>query len=180
MFLWSPSAICPPNQFRCGDNQCISKKQQCDTYSDCSDGSDELSCGKSIRSSCTCPLPTRSLPHLLLLWPSDTDPPGQGPTSGPNAIVSVIAIILLVFVIGGAYFFCQRVVCRCYKGQSGSFPHEYISGTPHVPLNFIAPSGSQRGTFQGKAATTTGTAAGGHLCRGADRCPVQVSPVGSP
>ncbi|XP_029697135.1 low-density lipoprotein receptor-related protein 5 isoform X2 [Takifugu rubripes] len=115
--------ICPPNQFRCGDNQCISKKQQCDTYSDCSDGSDELSC--------------------------DADPPGHGAGSGPNAIVSVIAIILLVFVIGGAYFFCQRVVCRCYKGQSGSFPHEYISGTPHVPLNFIAPSGSQRGTFQG-------------------------------
>lgn len=72
-----------------------------------------------------------------------------GSGGGPNAIMSVLAVILLVLLVGGAYFFCQRV-CRCCKGQSGSFPHEYISGTPHVPLNFIAPSGSQRGTFQGE------------------------------
>lgn len=41
-------AICLPNQFRCGDNHCITKKQQCDNYSDCLDGSDELSCGINI------------------------------------------------------------------------------------------------------------------------------------
>ena len=78
-------------------------------------------------------------------------PPSSGiPNTGPNTIGPVIAIILLVFVIGGAYFVCQRVVCRRYKGPSGTFPHEYISGTPHVPLNFIAPSSSQHGTFQGE------------------------------
>ncbi|XP_058500814.1 low-density lipoprotein receptor-related protein 5 [Solea solea] len=117
--------ICPPNQFRCGDNQCITKKQQCDNYSDCPDGSDELAC-------------------------EYVSPPSSGiPNTGTNTIVPVIAIILLVFLIGGAYFICQRVVCRRYKGPSGTFPHEYISGTPHVPLNFIAPSSSQHGTFQG-------------------------------
>lgn len=79
-------------------------------------------------------------------------PPSSGiPNTGPSTtIVIIIAFILLVFVIGGAYFVCQRVVCRRYKGPSGTFPHEYISGTPHVPLNFIAPSSSQHGTFQGK------------------------------
>uniref|UniRef100_A0A665WA41 EGF-like domain-containing protein n=1 Tax=Echeneis naucrates TaxID=173247 RepID=A0A665WA41_ECHNA len=117
--------ICPPNQFRCGDNQCITKKQQCDNYSDCPDGSDELAC-------------------------EYMSPPSSGvPDTGSNTIGPVIAIILLVFVIGGAYFVCQRVVCRCYKGPTGAFPHEYISGAPHVPLNFIAPSSSQHGTFQG-------------------------------
>uniref|UniRef100_A0A8C9ZBD5 Low density lipoprotein receptor-related protein 5 n=1 Tax=Sander lucioperca TaxID=283035 RepID=A0A8C9ZBD5_SANLU len=117
--------ICPPNQFRCGDNQCITKKQQCDNYSDCPDGSDELAC-------------------------EYVSPPSSGiPNTGPNTIGPVIAIILLVFVVAGAYFVCQRVVCRRYKGPSGTFPHEYISGTPHVPLNFIAPSSSQHGTFQG-------------------------------
>ncbi|XP_056271674.1 low-density lipoprotein receptor-related protein 5 isoform X2 [Pseudoliparis swirei] len=119
--------ICPPNQFRCGNNQCITKKQQCDTYSDCPDGSDELAC-------------------------EYVAPPSGGvPSAGPNTVGPVIAIILLVFVIGGAYLVCQRVVCRRYKGPSGTFPHEYISGTPHVPLNFIAPSTSQHGTFQGIA-----------------------------
>lgn len=40
-----PSAICLPNQFRCNNKQCILKKQQCDSYSDCADNSDELFCG---------------------------------------------------------------------------------------------------------------------------------------
>uniref|UniRef100_A0A673ZAX5 Low density lipoprotein receptor-related protein 5 n=1 Tax=Salmo trutta TaxID=8032 RepID=A0A673ZAX5_SALTR len=66
-----------------------------------------------------------------------------------HTIGPVIGIILSVFVMGGMYFLCQRVVCRRYKGPNGAFPHEYISGTPHVPLNFIAPSSSQNGTFTG-------------------------------
>ena len=35
-----------PNQFRCSNNKCILKKQQCDSFSDCMDGSDELFCGE--------------------------------------------------------------------------------------------------------------------------------------
>lgn len=78
------------------------------------------------------------------LSPSSSDP-GHSSTIGP-----VIGIILSVFVMGGLYFVCQRVVCRRYKGPNGAFPHEYISGTPHVPLNFIAPGSSQHGTFTGQ------------------------------
>ncbi|KAJ8249123.1 hypothetical protein GJAV_G00231420 [Gymnothorax javanicus] len=115
--------ICLPNQFRCGNSQCILKKQQCDSYSDCADNSDEVFCE--------------------FLSPSSSDP-GHTSTIGP-----VIGIILSVFVMGGMYFVCQRVVCRRYKGPNGAFPHEYISGTPHVPLNFIAPGSSQHGTFTG-------------------------------
>uniref|UniRef100_A0A8C8JNS3 EGF-like domain-containing protein n=1 Tax=Oncorhynchus tshawytscha TaxID=74940 RepID=A0A8C8JNS3_ONCTS len=112
--------ICLPNQFRCNNKQCILKKQQCDSYNDCADNSDELFCGVDVQS------------------PSHTS------TIGP-----VIGIILSVFVMGGMYFVCQRVVCRRYKGPNGAFPHDYISGTSHVPLNFIAPSSSQHGTFTG-------------------------------
>ncbi|MED6279233.1 Low-density lipoprotein receptor- protein 5, partial [Characodon lateralis] len=78
--------------------------------------------------------------------PSSSFIPGNETT---NPIGPVIAIILLMFVMGGACFVCQRVVCRRYKGPNGAFPHEYISGTPHVPLNFITPSSSQHGTYQG-------------------------------
>uniref|UniRef100_A0A672KIM5 Low density lipoprotein receptor-related protein 5 n=1 Tax=Sinocyclocheilus grahami TaxID=75366 RepID=A0A672KIM5_SINGR len=103
--------ICMPNQFRCGNNQCILKKQQCDSFADCADKSDELFCD----------------------FPSTpNDIPRHTSTIGP-----VIGIILSVFVMGGMCFVCQRVVCRHYKGPNGGFPHEYISGTPHVPLNFI-------------------------------------------
>lgn len=52
--------------------------------------------------------------------------------------------------MGGVYFVCQRVVCQRYTGANGPFPHEYVSGTPHVPLNFIAPGASQHGPFTGK------------------------------
>ncbi|XP_055796432.1 low-density lipoprotein receptor-related protein 5-like isoform X1 [Salvelinus fontinalis] len=118
--------ICLPNQFRCNNKQCILKKQQCDSYNDCADNSDELFC------------------EFLTPPSSDVQSPSHTSTIGP-----VIGIILSVFVMGGMYFVCQRVVCRRYKGPNGAFPHDYISGTSHVPLNFIAPSSSQHGTFSG-------------------------------
>uniref|UniRef100_A0AAY4BQ39 EGF-like domain-containing protein n=1 Tax=Denticeps clupeoides TaxID=299321 RepID=A0AAY4BQ39_9TELE len=117
--------ICLPDQFRCSNNQCIMKRQHCDSYTDCTDNSDELYC--------------------------EIPPPQDHIPAPPSTIGPVIGIILSVFVMGGMYFVCQRVVCRCYKGHNGAFPHEYISGTPHVPLNFIAPSNSQHGISCGKS-----------------------------
>ncbi|XP_033011997.1 low-density lipoprotein receptor-related protein 5 isoform X1 [Lacerta agilis] len=116
--------ICLPNQFRCASGQCILIKQQCDSFPDCNDGSDELACAKSKS-------------------PSDES------QSHSSAIGPVIGIILTLFVMGSMYFVCQRVVCQRYAGPNGPFPHEYVSGTPHVPLNFIAPGSSQHGTFTG-------------------------------
>ncbi|KAL4613478.1 low-density lipoprotein receptor-related protein 5-like isoform X1 [Arapaima gigas] len=115
--------ICLPSQFRCG-SKCIEKKQQCDSYMDCADNSDELFCD--------------------MLKPLSNNHQTDSSTVGP-----IIGIILSVFVMGGMYFVCQRVVCRWYKGPSGAFPHEYISGTPHVPLNFIDPGNSQHGPLSG-------------------------------
>ncbi|KAI4889841.1 hypothetical protein NFI96_010472 [Prochilodus magdalenae] len=86
--------------------------------------------------------------EVFLFAPSDF-PPSQNDQRHTNTIGPVIGIILSVFVLGGMCFVCQRVVCRRYKGPNGGFPHDYISGTPHVPLNFIAPSSSQHGTFTG-------------------------------
>ncbi|XP_031464825.1 low-density lipoprotein receptor-related protein 5 isoform X2 [Phasianus colchicus] len=116
--------ICLLNQFRCASGQCILLKQQCDSFPDCIDGSDELMCEKSK--------------------PSSDEPQPHSSAIGP-----VIGIILSLFVMGGMYFVCQRVVCQRYAGPNSPFPHEYVSGTPHVPLNFIAPGSSQHGTFTG-------------------------------
>ncbi|NXG74951.1 LRP5 protein, partial [Baryphthengus martii] len=116
--------VCLPNQFRCASGQCILLKQHCDSFPDCIDGSDELTCEKSK------PASDESQPHS-------------------SAIGPVIGIILSLFVMGGMYFVCQRVVCQRYTGPNSPFPHEYVSGTPHVPLNFIAPGSSQHGTFTG-------------------------------
>uniref|UniRef100_A0A8D1P075 EGF-like domain-containing protein n=1 Tax=Sus scrofa TaxID=9823 RepID=A0A8D1P075_PIG len=117
-------SVCLPNQFRCASGQCVLIKQQCDSFPDCIDGSDELMCE-------------------ITKLPSD-DSPAHSSAIGP-----VIGIILSLFVMGGVYFVCQRVVCQRYAGATGPFPHEYVSGTPHVPLNFIAPGGSQHGPFPG-------------------------------
>uniref|UniRef100_A0AAY4BPZ4 EGF-like domain-containing protein n=1 Tax=Denticeps clupeoides TaxID=299321 RepID=A0AAY4BPZ4_9TELE len=122
--------ICLPDQFRCSNNQCIMKRQHCDSYTDLSSTSDWE-------------------PALKSCFPTEIPPPQDHIPAPPSTIGPVIGIILSVFVMGGMYFVCQRVVCRCYKGHNGAFPHEYISGTPHVPLNFIAPSNSQHGTFTG-------------------------------
>lgn len=40
------TAVCLPNQFRCASGQCVLIKQQCDSFPDCIDGSDELMCGE--------------------------------------------------------------------------------------------------------------------------------------
>lgn len=79
-----------------------------------------------------------------------TKPPLDESPAHSSAIGPVIGIILSLFVMGGVYFVCQRVVCQRYAGANGPFPHEYVSGTPHVPLNFIAPGASQHGPFTGK------------------------------
>lgn len=42
----TPTVSCLPNQFRCASGQCVLIKQQCDSFPDCMDGSDELMCGE--------------------------------------------------------------------------------------------------------------------------------------
>lgn len=84
------------------------------------------------------------------LFPEKSKPSSDEPQPHSSAIGPVIGIILSLFVMGGMYFVCQRVVCQRYAGPNSPFPHEYVSGTPHVPLNFIAPGSSQHGTFTGK------------------------------
>lgn len=42
-------AVCLPNQFRCTSGQCVLIKQQCDSFPDCADGSDELMCGECFQ-----------------------------------------------------------------------------------------------------------------------------------
>lgn len=71
--------------------------------------------------------------------------------SHTSAILPVIGIILSVFVFGGVYFVCQRVVCQRYTGPNGPFPHEYISGPSHVPLNFMTTRSSQPGAYTGNS-----------------------------
>ncbi|KAK2099994.1 Low-density lipoprotein receptor- protein 5 [Saguinus oedipus] len=86
-----------------------------------------------------------------ILWEKINKPPSDDTGAHSSAIGPVIGIILSLFVMGGIYFVCQRVVCQRYAGANGPFPHEYVSGAPHVPLNFIAPGGSQHGPFTGIA-----------------------------
>ena len=40
--------VCPPNQFECGNGQCIDASKKCDLQFDCSDASDELDCRKYL------------------------------------------------------------------------------------------------------------------------------------
>ncbi|XP_073521420.1 low-density lipoprotein receptor-related protein 5-like [Phyllobates terribilis] len=116
--------ICTSNQFRCDNGQCVATKQQCDSFLDCGDNTDDIMCELNRSSSEETP-------------------------SHSSAILPVIGIILSVFIFGGVYFVCQRVVCQRYTGPNGPFPHEYISGTPHVPLNFITTRSSQPGNYTG-------------------------------
>ena len=45
-YNFTHSAACTSSQWRCSNGQCISSYQRCDGDQECSDGSDELNCGK--------------------------------------------------------------------------------------------------------------------------------------
>lgn len=74
-FALLSSAICLPNQFRCNNKQCILKKQQCDSYSDCADNSDELFCGAfNFSLSQNCQFRIYTYLYFVILLRIDSDP----------------------------------------------------------------------------------------------------------
>ncbi|KAG8535221.1 hypothetical protein GDO81_029131, partial [Engystomops pustulosus] len=102
--------ICSPEQFHCGNGQCVGKHQRCDQNRDCSDRTDKLGC-----------------------YPTEEPPPPS-----TNTIGSIIGVILTVFVVGGVYFVCQRVLCPRMKGDGETMANDYVvHGPASVPLGYV-------------------------------------------
>ena len=49
-FAWclSVQPVCSEAEFMCGNGQCIPLAQRCDLNMDCADGTDEITCGRSM------------------------------------------------------------------------------------------------------------------------------------
>ncbi|KAE8613421.1 hypothetical protein XENTR_v10007716 [Xenopus tropicalis] len=114
--------VCAPDQFHCGSGQCIGKHRRCDLSPDCSDSSDEQAC-----------------------YPTEEPPPPS-----TNTIGSIIGVILTVFVVGGVYFICQRVLCRRMKGDGETMANDYVvHGPASVPLAYVPHPSSLTGSLPG-------------------------------
>ncbi|KAM4747690.1 low-density lipoprotein receptor-related protein 6 isoform 5-T5 [Rhinophrynus dorsalis] len=130
--------ICSPDQFHCSSGQCIGKHRRCDHNVDCSDGSDEQAC-----------------------YPTEEPPPPS-----TNTIGSIIGVILTVFVVGGMYFICQRVLCPHVKGDGETMANDYVvHGPVSVPLAYVphpsSLSGSLPGMSRGKSVISSLSIMGG-------------------
>ncbi|XP_073526594.1 low-density lipoprotein receptor-related protein 6-like [Phyllobates terribilis] len=106
----SCNEICTTEQFHCGSGQCIGKHRRCDHNRDCSDSSDELGC-----------------------YPTEEPSPPSTSTIG-----SIIGVVLTVFLVGGVYFVCQRVLCPRMKGDGETMANDYVvHGPASVPLGYV-------------------------------------------
>ncbi|XP_069618965.1 low-density lipoprotein receptor-related protein 6 [Ranitomeya imitator] len=106
----SCNEICTVEQFHCGSGQCIGKHRRCDHNRDCSDSSDELGC-----------------------YPTEEPSPPSTSTIG-----SIIGVVLTVFLVGGVYFVCHRVLCPRMKGDVETMANDYVvHGPASVPLGYV-------------------------------------------
>ncbi len=48
LYACTVSSLCDEDQFTCDSGECVPHYDKCDKIEDCSDGSDELNCGKLL------------------------------------------------------------------------------------------------------------------------------------
>lgn len=87
-----------------------------------------------------------SLSFSLVSDPTEEPPPPPNSTIG-----SIVGVVMTLFVVGAAYFVCQRVLCPQMKDDGETVTNDFVvHGPSSVPLGYVPHQGSLTSSLPGR------------------------------
>lgn len=86
--------------------------------------------------------------------------PTKEPPPPPNSTIgSIVGVVMTLFVVGAAYFVCQRVLCPQMKDDGETVTNDFVvHGPSSVPLGYVPHQSSLTSSLPGghRSVTSSG------------------------
>lgn len=96
-----------------------------------------------------------------------SDPTEEPPPPPNSTIGSIVGVVMTLFVVGAAYFVCQRVLCPQMKDDGETVTNDFVvHGPSSVPLGYVPHQSSLASSLPGgrRSASSVMARSGGADC----------------